>query len=962
MDNTIVEVAIGLVLIYAVLALLAMKLVETFNGSFTRGRTSVLHKLVFEAVGRDHDLRQKIFRNPLIFALSPGGEAARPSMLRPSGPSAIPPDLFARALLMELNGGTHPSDRFSKPQQFLDDTAKATGLSDRRKSLLQALAGLQVGAPAQDWPAFEAAIAKWFSDIGDRAEGWFKRRSDLWGWGIAFAVCAGLNVDTVHIARSLSNDDQLRGSIAAVAERVVRERDRDSAATVAPESTTIRNPETRATARLVDAIGRLREAYFRDNEIAKFGHNLLSTSKYCSVIAEVRPATRTPADPQSRSAARTEAAPQNFGQFVSNSNTWQHVLPSLLPLIDRAAQGITEDRPWETADGNGGTSPPSRTGVRPAASQAPTARMPEDLLNGAHLCMSHVSAWVRAAATASDKPEVRQLMQDAAVALEDSKSAVLHLMNSAQLTASIRTLFQRNPDNFKECVSDAGTTRFALESCLRRETSMFDRLPLFHSPANWRQQFCKVRVFATKRDAQQEELLASLRRGGNGSTLCEAQLVEEDKALRLPAMTLELAPWSWVPWLLGLAVSTAFVALGAPFWFGLLGRLVRIRAAGDVREAQDNRLKATGTLPLPPPTLGSRGSATTSPWPRPSPVSSPGAVEMAANRFEDQLTQREVIALQQAIDATASGKLDDETRLKLRSYTREHGLGETDTLTLATYTAVVRRPPLSANTTVDIAGTRPLRNKPYVLAQSLAQNLMLLLGFDGRIPSNEIRFSDDLRALAVLYRYKRDPTTQLQQREVFKLAKDLPAQLDTLDEALLNEILAARSSNPVLARDSAAPWMDWALGELGQVENNASTRDASNRRICEYLDTVGLGDKGDTTAWCGAFVNWVLIQHNTKDQPGTPQQVVDKAHAATAAKWIGWKRRSGQQVSRTTLQFGDVVVVKAEGKFHVAFFLCQELGPSNQDTVCLVGGNQADGSRVCLSRWPLSDVRNPDEL
>ena len=175
MGNAIVDVVLGLVLTYLVLSLLVMKVQEILDGNLLKGRVSNLHEMLLEAVGRSQDLRDKVLKNPLIFALYKGKDANDHMLWRSSGPSSIPPDLFARALLMELNGGRHPSEEFPKPSAFLAARTLGKDVADAPR-VWGALNGLLPGNEG-DWKAFESAIATWFTDIGDRSDGWFQRRA-----------------------------------------------------------------------------------------------------------------------------------------------------------------------------------------------------------------------------------------------------------------------------------------------------------------------------------------------------------------------------------------------------------------------------------------------------------------------------------------------------------------------------------------------------------------------------------------------------------------------------------------------------------------------------------------------------------------------------------------------------------------------------------------------------------------
>jgi uncharacterized protein (TIGR02594 family) len=243
---------------------------------------------------------------------------------------------------------------------------------------------------------------------------------------------------------------------------------------------------------------------------------------------------------------------------------------------------------------------------------------------------------------------------------------------------------------------------------------------------------------------------------------------------------------------------------------------------------------------------------------------------------------------------------------------------------------------------------------PFALASTLGAHLCKRLGFEGRIPANETVFSDELRALAVLFRFKSDATQPVRNRAVFDIVNRHPEQLDEIDDDLARRMLEVNAQP--LIRDTSSPWLDWALGELGQVERNGSSRGTSNPRVCEYLDAAQtkLGDRGDTTPWCGAFVAWVLKQHNDKDRPASAQTI--PANPAGAINWRGWARNTGVVAGNAgpaLPQAGNVVVVKVGSGHHVGFALEVDSG---SDTFWMLGGNQTGGTRVSLSKWSFTDL------
>ncbi len=968
MDNAILEVVLGLALVYLVLALLVSKLQEVLAGQVFRGRPKYLHKLVREATGHDENLKQAIFKNPMVFALSLGDAAAsekQGKVAQTTGPSSIPPELFARVLLIELNDdkkGGHPAGRYATPTAFVSDRAPgsgaASGMGDART--WRTLRGLLTGREV-DWPGFEAEIARWFSHIGDRSEGWYQRRSQNWSLGLSFALAALLNVDSFFIADRLSSDPDLRRSLASLAERVntlfpggvpaptATAGSNAAAAAVAASD----KPEVRVAAKLVEAITRLNQAFFKDASLANYRPNqqpltvTAATASAASGDGQGKTAT-------SRSKVENKAQPANFCdeitataiqpgdkiEFRSNPTTWLLGLPQLLAYIEH--QQVEQDKPGKA-------------------------------LTKAYKCLSDVSVWVRSAIVVSSEPDVRTLVQEAAVALESSKSALLAMIENQRPSFSIKRTFQFNPELFRDCSEQPDASRDSLQTCVARGSLGQVRLPIGHFGSNRHQQFCTV--LSVKKDT------ALAAPGWLTRSVCGSTELARNERLGIDAMRLEAeSPWIILPWLLGCAVSAFFIALGAPFWFDVLGKVVNLRAAGRKRDAEDDKQRGQGASPIAP--SGPVGASGTAPF------------NLARNGFEEQLIPADIVAVQRQLGVTATGVLDGPTRTAIAGYTRNQGLTATDELSFLLYDHIVGRSPTGV--TVTRSDSLPVLGQVHANGQALVKNLQAMLGFDGRIDPLETKYTADLRALAVLYRYKCEsvrvppgPPVAPQDRPVVRLARNDPAALSVLSHDLMSEILSfIGTPAAALGRYNNAAWLDWALGELGQVEANKPTRADSNPRVMEYLDSAAGSpvSGGDATAWCAAFVGWVLNRHNSL----LPQLVIGPVPpclppptgnaALLAANWSGttvppnpanraWGRavaEAGAGVIGAAAQLGDVVTLKLAGSAivnHVAFVLALE--PAVAGVVpglWAVGGNQASGRCVCLSHFTaaeVADIRRP---
>lgn len=936
MDNVILDVVLGLVLIYALMALLVMSLQEALAGGLLKSRVTDLHALLKEATGHDDELHKRIVDNTLVFSLYEGEKSARQGVLRSSGPSEIPPDVFTRALLIEVDPaakGKPPSERFATPQEFVDDLLKK--IPD--KKTVNTLRALLPGREA-DWPGFEAAISAWFAHIGDRAKGWYKRRSARTSFLLALLLAAVLNVDTFYLTSALAGDPEVRTSVARLAERVSADRERaagdGATATAAPAlgAPTPQSAEARVSARLADAYNRLRPLYFRDDEIAAFGHQLAPVETACKGLLPEKPGSDT----------RVNRLKSNF---ASNSDAWIDLLPVLQTQIELILAGSVDllQPPADTT--NTSTIKANSDPSKSAASAPATARVADsasDRLRKVHGCLTHVSAWVRAATTASKDGATQRTMQEIAQALEDAKASLLELIGGRLASVSLKNLFRSEPEAFAECLRTESTLA-AVRRCTETGAGTIARLPIGHTTYNRLRQFC---VVTEKVESRSGGLMGECDVDG-----LERSGVPANLQLNTPAMALDSSGWrARIAWLVGILVTTFFVTLGAPFWFDLLSKVTNIRAAGRRAEAADAAIKANGTLPLLQPSAGAGSQVASSSGP-----STPASPAFSSG--EPVLTRREIVALQQRIGVVpATGDMDSKTRLKLKEAQDGLGLGATDRITAAAYLALVGRSPSGDPAMVVGAVGRPMLHQPYSAAQALAANLVQRLSFTSAqqaamVPANTGEFSDDLRALAVLYRYRSGAASD-RSAKVFSLATDNPAALDQIDELMLNELLSP-TSKAALPRHPTAPWLDWAIGELGQVERGANNRKASNPRVCTYLDSVAksLGDAGDRTPWCAAFVNWVVERHFAIDVPsGLPTFSTNEAASSALAKeWANW----GSSSSADSPAVGDVVVLRSKDSssgYHVGF--CFEVDQAN-NKVYVLGGNQTGGSRVSLTAFAL---------
>ena len=204
-DHPIVDVALGLILLYTVLSLFA-SVVKEWISTFFGLRAKKLKKGIQTLIGADY--AAKIYGHPLVSTLSTEKKL----------PSYIESGTFASALVDLLaHGEEDQSTADPEDDRSTDDSEGDAARLIRNVSgdpvLGRALRALS-STGAETVAQLRTEIAAWFDDGMNRVSGWYRRQTQ---W-IIFAIGAGVtlfaNASTVHVAGDLWRDDVLRYSIA----------------------------------------------------------------------------------------------------------------------------------------------------------------------------------------------------------------------------------------------------------------------------------------------------------------------------------------------------------------------------------------------------------------------------------------------------------------------------------------------------------------------------------------------------------------------------------------------------------------------------------------------------------------------------------------------------------------------------------------------------------------------------
>ena len=196
LDHPIVDVALGLILLYTVLSLFA-SVVKEWISTLLGLRAKNLEKGIQTLIGADY--ATKLYKHPLVSSLATGKKL----------PSYIGSGTFASALVDLLAHGEEAQPTADAEADVAHLVQKASG--DR--VLGRALRAL-TSAGAQTLADVRTEIAAWFDDGMNRVSGWYRRQTQLIILIIGVLVTLFANASTVHVAGDLWHDDALRYSIA----------------------------------------------------------------------------------------------------------------------------------------------------------------------------------------------------------------------------------------------------------------------------------------------------------------------------------------------------------------------------------------------------------------------------------------------------------------------------------------------------------------------------------------------------------------------------------------------------------------------------------------------------------------------------------------------------------------------------------------------------------------------------
>ncbi len=226
--SSMLEVAIGLVLVYLLLSLICSAIQESLEAHM-KYRASRLEEGLRELL-QDKDgtqLLKQLYDHPMIFGLFRGkyDPAKVRSSLTSNLPTYIPPANFAVALIDTLVRGPVQSDTDTKApppvgEISIDSLRAAVVNGTTLNPAVQRVLLLALDSAKGDLAKAQASIEAWYNSGMERVSGRYKRQTQAVLLGLGLAVAIIFNVDSMRLASELYHNDALRAATVAQAEAV----------------------------------------------------------------------------------------------------------------------------------------------------------------------------------------------------------------------------------------------------------------------------------------------------------------------------------------------------------------------------------------------------------------------------------------------------------------------------------------------------------------------------------------------------------------------------------------------------------------------------------------------------------------------------------------------------------------------------------------------------------------------
>jgi hypothetical protein len=239
LGSTILEVAIGLALLFLMLSLVASAVREGIEGVIKARAVNLergIRMLLNDAEGTG--LARAFYEHPLIRSLYSGTYSVQSKRFFGGElPTYIPAKTFSAVVIDLVRRGSVPGQPpvlTTPPVTSVADLQDSVGRMASpfvQRALLTAIDGAD-----GDLNRLRTNLDEWFNSAMNSVSGWYRRRTQLYLFVIGLGVALVLNVNTFTVADHLWRDQRAREALAARAERIATDtayqrRVRDSTAT-----------------------------------------------------------------------------------------------------------------------------------------------------------------------------------------------------------------------------------------------------------------------------------------------------------------------------------------------------------------------------------------------------------------------------------------------------------------------------------------------------------------------------------------------------------------------------------------------------------------------------------------------------------------------------------------------------------------------------------------------------------
>jgi hypothetical protein len=239
-DFPALDVAIGLLFLYVVLALVCSTVNEAISTAFgMRARFLQLGLLNLlsaapNPTAEGKDTLKRFYRHPLVQTLvrpkrglDPATDPTEPTKWwrKPPYPSYLPSRTFVAALTdlardtteWRAEAKTEEAEEAVRRMKAAEEELESAIVSIPNTHLAEALLAVyrSVGSDASK---FHHAAERWFDDAMERVSGWYKRRVQLFLFVIATFTVLVLNADSLTAGRVFWRDDAVRAAVVDKAE------------------------------------------------------------------------------------------------------------------------------------------------------------------------------------------------------------------------------------------------------------------------------------------------------------------------------------------------------------------------------------------------------------------------------------------------------------------------------------------------------------------------------------------------------------------------------------------------------------------------------------------------------------------------------------------------------------------------------------------------------------------------